>query len=265
MNDNLTAFLEEIAANAWPSVRTQHLDGWRLRYSEDVHSRANSVWPNVDHGQMRLVEKMGAVEAFYKRYGLPARYQISPASEPSDLDDILKERGFALYETVEVQTAVLDHVLACTKPAKVATTHTTLSDDWLAFDNRVAQHAPHRAQIRKQIILSIAPETAFVAVYLEGQIAGIGLGVYERGWLGIFNMLTAPIKRGQGVGTAVLHALSHWAKQQGANHVYLQVVATNTSAQSLYQRTGFTPVYTYHYRVNSQRRIRRELIPQQEK
>ncbi|MEM7118538.1 MAG: GNAT family N-acetyltransferase [Chloroflexota bacterium] len=246
-------FLEEIAANAWPPLRVQHLAEWRLRYSDGVHSRANSVLPNGDDGRLSLDERLTMVEAFYKRLDLPARYQISPAAQPANLDAVLEERGYKLYEPVQVQTAVIDrflsvHLFSQTKTTVRTTIHTALPDAWLAFDNRVAQHSLHRAQVRSQILRQIAPQTAFATAYLEGQIAGIGLGVYERGWLGIFNMLTAPLQRKKGVGTAVLNALAHWAKQQGADHAYLQVVAANIAAQALYRRVGFTYHHSYHYR-----------------
>lgn len=248
MMSSLTQLLEEIAANAWPPLRVQHLAGWRLRFSEGVHSRANSVWPNEDSGHLSLAEKLATVETFYHRYGLPARYQISPASQPASLDSVLEARGYTLYEPVEVQTAVLSATLSQTTSTHSVTIESTLPTDWLDFDVRISQRQPHPAAIRRQIMSYIAPQAAFAAVRQGDDIVGIGLGVYERGWLGIFNMLTDSQRRGEGIGTAVLHALAEWGQQQGATQAYLQVVAANSPAQSLYQHAGFKKAYTYHYR-----------------
>lgn len=249
MNHPTILLLEELAANAWPPLITQHLDGWRLRASQGVHGRANSVWPNDDNGTLPLAEKLAEVEAFYQRRGLPARYQIAPTMQPANLDQLLAERGYELYEPVEVQTAVLPTLLSQTSSTYQATITSITSDDWLAFDNHNHAHTPHQAHIRQQIMRCIGPAAAFAAVHRDGQIVGIGLGVCERGWLGIFNMLTDPEQRRLGVGTAVLHHLAIWASQHHATHAYLQVVASNQPAQALYARAGFTYAYSYHYRL----------------
>ena len=250
MEQSTILLLEELAANAWPPLITQHLDGWRLRASEGVHGRANSVWPNADHGTLPLAEKLAEAEAFYQRRDLPPRYQIAPTMQPADLDHKLAERGYELYEPVEVQTAVLPTLLAQTNSPYTATITPASSEEWLTFDNHHHAHTPHQAHIRTQIMRHIGPAAAFAAVHdNNGRFLGIGLGVCERGWLGIFNMLTDPEVRRMGVGTAVLHHLATWATHHHATHAYLQVVATNRPAQALYARAGFTYAYSYHYRL----------------
>lgn len=250
MEQSTILLLEELAANAWPPLITQHLDGWRLRASEGVHGRANSVWPNADHGTLPLAEKLAEAEAFYQRRDLPPRYQIAPTMQPAELDQHLAERGYELYEPVEVQTAVLPTLLAQTNSPYTATITPASSEEWLTFDNHHHAHTPHQAHIRGQIMRHIGPAAAFAAVHDDdGRILGIGLGVCERGWLGIFNMLTDLEERRKGVGTAVLHHLATWATHHQATHAYLQVVATNRPAQALYARAGFTYAYSYHYRL----------------
>lgn len=249
MNLFTILLLEELAANAWPPLTAQHLDGWRLRASEGVHGRANSVWPNGNHSTLPLAEKLAEVEAFYQRHGLPPRYQIAPTMQPADLDQLLAERGYDLYEPVEVQTAVLPTLLNHTSSTYQATITPTPSEEWLTFDNLHHAHTPHQAHIRSQIMRHIGPAAAFAAVHDNGRILGIGLGVCERGWLGIFNMLTDAEERRKGVGTAVLHHLATWATHHHATHAYLQVVATNRPAQALYARASFTYAYSYHYRL----------------
>lgn len=50
--------------------------------------------------------------------------------------------------------------------------------------------------------------------------------------------------RGQGVGTALLDALSAEARRRNYPAVRLDVIDTNPRAQALYTRAGFTPVKT---------------------
>ena len=96
----------------------------------------------------------------------------------------------------------------------------------------------------------IGPQTAYASVHLDGQIVGIGLGVVERGWLGVFNMRTHEDYRKRGVATAVLHHLAHWGQTESATRIYLQVEQDNANAQRLYQNVGFTTLYAYHYRCS---------------
>lgn len=48
--------------------------------------------------------------------------------------------------------------------------------------------------------------------------------------------------RGQGVGTALLHAISDTAKNRGYKEVRLDVIDTNPRAKALYERQGFKAI-----------------------
>ena len=75
--------LEELAANAVAASGVQLVDGWLLRvWPEAPFRRSNAVLPiRCDPGS--LDERLVLVEEFYRRHGLPVRYQISPAVEPT--------------------------------------------------------------------------------------------------------------------------------------------------------------------------------------
>ena len=81
------ALLEELGTNAWPAERIHTIAGWRLRTTEGVTRRANSVWPNRAEGALSLAERIDAVEAFYEAQGLPACFHISPARHTSRAQD----------------------------------------------------------------------------------------------------------------------------------------------------------------------------------
>jgi ribosomal protein S18 acetylase RimI-like enzyme len=55
----------------------------------------------------------------------------------------------------------------------------------------------------------------------------------------IDGICVAPQARGQGIGTALLHALCDQAQARGYSGVRLDVIAANTPAQRLYRREGF--------------------------
>ena len=250
MTIQLIHYLEELAANAWPADIIQVIDGWRLRYTGNVHRRVNSVWPNVNNGRSPLTHKLELVEAFYQRHHAPARYQICPAAQPSNLDRVLAERGYIIDAPTNVQTAVLSTILNHTTAIYPATINTHFDEDWFNFDVTAAQRNPHTTTVRRGIMQRIGPQAAYALVHLDGQIVGIGLGVVERGWLGVFNMRTHEDYRKRGVATAVLHHLAQWGKTEGATNIYLQVEQNNLTAQRLYEQAGFATLYGYHYRCS---------------
>ena len=106
--------IEAAARDAWPAAQADWVGGWLLRYTYGITRRANSVWPNGDsHGISELTfdERLNEAELFYAVYDMPARFQISPASRPADLDIVLALRGYQRTAETAVQTAKLSVVL----------------------------------------------------------------------------------------------------------------------------------------------------------
>ncbi len=250
MNLERVHLIEELAANAWPAEVNQTLDGWRLRFADGVTSRANSVWPNADGGHVPLAERLDLVEDFYAGHGIPPCYQITPAARPADLDTVLAARGYTTHSFTLVETAALAEVVAATLPRPDVRIDLAdrLSADWLAVYRAVEDVSEHALAVRRGILRRIGPRVGYALARLDGEAVGVGLGVVERGWLGVFCMGTAPAARRRGVGASVLGALAAWACGEGATQAYLQVVRANAAARALYEGAGFAPLYEYHYR-----------------
>jgi RimJ/RimL family protein N-acetyltransferase len=250
MSERLVLLLEELAANAWPAAIVQVVDGWRLRFNWGVTRRANSTWPNAACGLYGLDAKLSLVENWYACRGLPARYQICPASQPPYLDAILAERGYRQEARTCVQTAALATVLQHTSNSLAASVAVTAAFDAAWFDTycQAEQATASTAEERRSIMGRISPPTGYALLSIDEQPAAIGLGVAERGWMGMFCMATQPAFRRRGAATAVLYALAQWGQQQQATQIYLQVMEQNAPARAAYERVGFTTLYHYHYR-----------------
>lgn len=242
--------LEELAANAWPAEMVQVVEGWRLRFNHNVTRRANSVWPNGEGNGLPLEEKLALVEDFYARRGCPARYQICPAAQPAHLDSILAGRGYTCAALTAVQIAPLEAVLAGARANPAYSTHIseTFDQEWFTLYCQAEQVSPQAAAGRRAILQRIAPRAGFALVLAAARPVAIGLGVVERGWLGLFNIVTNPEFRRQGAATAAIRALAQWGQAHHARHIYLQVMADNAPALALYAGLGFERVYHYHYR-----------------
>jgi GNAT superfamily N-acetyltransferase len=76
---------------------------------------------------------------------------------------------------------------------------------------------------------------------------GLATGIKEpsgdppRARFALVGMFVVPGARGQGVGSALVESVADWARERGAQRVYLSVTLTNWSAIRLYQRCGFRP------------------------
>ncbi len=240
--------IEELAANAWPAPVTQVVGGWRLRFAWGVTRRANSVLANDHHGGPRLAERMELVEAFYARRGLPARYQISPASRPGGLDAALADRGYLRRLRVLVLCAPLASVLERLPPPGDRVALAGEPDaDWLETLRALLGYYGDGSAVRRTL-RGVGPPSAYAAIRRHGRPLAIGRAVAERGFAGVYGMATLPEARGQGLGTAVLATLAEWAADHGATRLYLQVDHDNAGAVRLYRHAGFEAVYAYHYR-----------------
>jgi ribosomal protein S18 acetylase RimI-like enzyme len=246
----LIRFIEELAANAWPAEIVQIVDGWRLRFNGNVTRRANSVWPNEAGDHHPLKEKLALVEDFYTRRHCPPRYHICPAAKPANLDKILANHGYISDARTAVQIASLETILTRTEanPAHPVTISSSFNESWFDLYSQGELISPHTAAARRGILQRIGPPTGFALLQIDGQPAAVGLGVAERGWLGLFSLVTRPEFRRQGAAISLIDALTHWGQTHHASRVYLQVMTDNAPALALYARLGFETLYHYHYR-----------------
>jgi hypothetical protein len=129
--------IERCVLNAWPGQEVHALDGWRLRAAGGITGRANSVWPNEHSNALSIADKMAAVEQFYSERGLAPRYQITPAAQPAELDEMLAQRGYQLVSPTYVQVAPLKDVFQSTPPLRLFPTFKVevteqFDEDWFS-------------------------------------------------------------------------------------------------------------------------------------
>jgi N-acetylglutamate synthase len=240
----MIASLEHHAANALPATITEFLDGWRLRYSYEVTRRANSVL--AEHHDGNLEAKLKAVENFYSRFNAKPRFQLCPASQPSELNDVLLTQGYSKIPGAKVQTLGLSNSKFDADVSKVQILERP-NDDWFSVYRAVEKADAHKEKIRTQMLQCTEPKAAFALLHLNGEPAAVGLGVFEEGYTGIFNMATLEQFRGRGAASTVLSALANWGKARQGHTLYLQVSEDNFSAQRVYETLGFRTLYSYWY------------------
>jgi GNAT superfamily N-acetyltransferase len=239
--------IEEVGLNAMQTQRQYFYDGWLLRVSPGKAKRGRSV--NAFFGStLPLAEKIAYCAALYERLGLPLLFRITPFDQPSELETVLAARGFARFDETLVQVAALDQPPEMPPaPADV----TVSAPDVEAFveaagdlrDASAIQRAAHRERL-----LNAPHPRRCVVVHAGERIVCTATVALEDGLAGVFDVVTAPHARGQGLATLACAALLTWAWGRGAHHAYLQVDASNAPALAVYRKFGFATAYTYGYR-----------------
>lgn len=252
MRESSVFEIEEAAFQAWPAEEVVELAGWRLRFTQGVTRRANSVWPNEWRDETPLSERVEAVEAFATARGIAPSFQLTSVAKPAGLDAWLAERGYVIDAPVVVMTRELEGLDEVRASSNVETSVLgTPSADWLFIAIERGRFAKAR-QAFSGILARIGARGAFaLARTSEGPVA-VGLGVIDGAWLGIFNMMTVPEARRRGAARSILAALTTWGLGRGALAAYLQAERDNAPARALYTNAGFTPAYEYHYRTKFQ-------------
>jgi N-acetylglutamate synthase len=246
--------LERSAFDAWPAEEVESQAGWRLRATRGVTRRANSVWTFEATGEACAEERVAYAEAWYTSRHLAPTFQVTDRSRPEGLDSVLAQRGYVVDAPVSIQTAATSDVLATTSRGDAIGRETCVSracsDEWFELSAHRGRFA-RVAGIYRELLQRIGSGARFALARVDGQPVAVGLGVVDRGWMGIFAMLTLPSVRRAGAARAVLAGLADSARDEGIEALYLQVERGNAAAIALYAGATFRELYGYHYRVGA--------------
>lgn len=238
--------IEELSLTAWPSLQTLYDDGWVLRFANGYTRRANSVNP-IYPSAVDPSAKIRRCETIYGQRGLPTVFKMTPQAQPSGLDDLLAEAGYTHEAATSVQTLALNQLEAPSLPD--VRLSPTCSDDWQAAFCRMNSIPERHTATMRRMLESIPAQTCYAALYAGESLAAVGLGVADGGYVGLFDIVTAPELRRQGFGRQLVLHLLGWGQSAGAQTAYLQVMYNNDPARQLYAALGFREVYPYWYRV----------------
>ncbi|ONH58526.1 GNAT family N-acetyltransferase [Frankia sp. CcI49] len=242
--------LEGLAHRAWPPLRERNFAGWVLRESAGSSRRGNSVWARGDVPD--LADGLRVVRSFYEAAGLPATFQVTPVARPAGLLDALDDAGYDDAGPTDVCVAPLTGLLVTRPDPAGARLEITCADRpdarWIGVAGQVLTTFAAQLTGSLAVLTAMRLPQRYLTLLLDGNPVGVGRGVLDRGWLGIYSMATLPVARGLGVAGRVLAELARWAREGGADQAYLQVERDSADARGLYTRRGFRPVYEYSYR-----------------
>lgn len=241
--------LEEFAANAWPASIVQHVDGWRLRWGPEGTYRTRSVWPNDGSHGLPLADRLALAERFYAARDLPARFQISPAMQPFDLDARLAALGWIVEKPSQVLVAQDLAQMPRNQGAVPVVLESAPSPVWIAAYAALQGFSGAKLDERARLFARIGPACVYAHVTDARGALAAGFSVLERGWWGLYSLAVRSNARRRGIGATIVARIAEHCATRGASRGYLQVEADNPGALSLYARLGYRPHHAYHYRT----------------
>jgi ribosomal protein S18 acetylase RimI-like enzyme len=242
---DLARGLEERCFNAWPALRTMLVDGWVLRLS-DGHTRRNNSATTFAPSSLPARTALDLVEATFRREGARPVVRLTPFAA-ADVAPELAARGYVDEDATWVMAASAPVSAAAASETAGLEIRLTraLEEEWTQAAMIAYGHGAAGARSLRRTLPLILPDHAYVTVSCEGKALAFGLGVAERGWIGLYDLVVDPAARGRGLGSAMIAALRAWGAEQGAPRAYLQVRAANLGARALYARLGFRDVFRY--------------------
>ncbi|MCK5390490.1 MAG: GNAT family N-acetyltransferase [Candidatus Thorarchaeota archaeon] len=238
--------IEYLASHCWPGKEIERYKGWIIHWNDAVTWRANSVLP-IGEPSVILEDAIDYVIKFYEERSTPAAFKMTEESKPENLEETLEEMGFVKFMNTYLQTIPID-VLVCLDP-RVGVDLLRVTDESIDTLIHRSKRTEFELEIRREIIHRIEGEKKIARVMIDGQIAGVGLGVVEEDMLGLFSVRTLPEYQHRGVAWSISCALGMWGEETGASTAFLQVEADNIPALELYDSMGFKTQYTYWYRI----------------
>jgi ribosomal protein S18 acetylase RimI-like enzyme len=236
--------LESRLINAWPSFDYQVYEGWLLRLAKGYSKRANSATPLVPGARLDDALMSTMVEHFIAENVRPT-FRLTSLEAP-DVDALLARRGFQLIEPTRVLTKRIPE--ECTVDTAIIL-EPKVSQRWVRESAQAYGGDKANDAVLIEIVSRIRQTAAFATLDLDDRYVAWGLGVVERGYVGLYDIVVAPELRGIGLGRRVVTSLMAWGRDAGAHTAYLQVREDNEVALALYQALGFEPAYRYTHRV----------------
>jgi GNAT superfamily N-acetyltransferase len=208
--------------------------------------RAHSAVPLSHQLETAPDETLQHIVQQYQRHGQAPVFRLPDTA--SGLHEALQNLGFKPHQPTWVQVAnVAD--MASSWPPDASAWQVTVSCQpdaaWQSvFLGTGFDPVDAAARVRN---LSRATHSLYLQVMRNGQAVACGAASISHGWLGVHGMRTAASSRRQGLAAAILREMAVRAQGLGLTRAFLQVDASNTSAQDLYQRVGFRPAWRYAY------------------
>lgn len=242
--------LETIAFKAWPASIKQTYGSWIIRSNDGVTKRANSVFTlgEIPNEKTWLKD----IEKTYKEHSHQSCFYISELT-PIEVDAKLRAHHYLKEGEMYLMKARSKRVRNLIKKRKdICITYCSeVKDQWIYDFLRLESYSKKLFSAYKQIFTNIKLNKCFITIRQKNsnEVVALGTIATDRGWGYLSNIVVNEKVRRQGLALQLLRALASWGIENGATHLFLQVLKSNKPALKLYERLQFQYVSSSHYRV----------------
>lgn len=250
MNEQEIAFYEELQANAFPALQTVMYDGWSVRFGGGFTYRVNCANPMYPE-TLGAAEKVAYVENLYRQSSLhKAIFKLHEGMDDAQCaacQALLDQRG---YDTQRRGNIFLCDLTAFDRAPKAAVTVAgTMSDTWLEGFLTMNGTSDAQRDAAMAMLKNIHYPIAAASIWEDSRMVACGLGVIERGNVGLYDIFVDASCRRRGLGGDICTAIMRAGKDQGCTRAYLQVLSDNLGARAMYYGLGYWETYEYWFRT----------------
>jgi ribosomal protein S18 acetylase RimI-like enzyme len=236
--------IEEAALRAWPAAQQLLFDGWVARLSDGYTKRANSALLLYPQSDSLTAYTVSRIESLYQSQSLPVIFRLLSFTMPHGFAAGLISRGYRPADPTLVMARKLGPEIEPDPAVRLLDIETGI-EAHARMNNLSASILPgHRA-----ILERITSGLSFVGLFAGDDLAACGLSVVDGPLVGLFDIVTDLAHRRKGYGARLVRGMLADAAQRGATTAYLQVIAANAPAITLYRSLGFEQSYSYDYRI----------------
>lgn len=237
--------LETLSFRALPALSSRLYDGWLLRFSRGYTRRANCVNP-LYGSSVDIHDKIDLCEDLFAKAELPAIFKLTPAVQPDNLEEVLLKRGYHEQPTGLTHVFTSSDLSMAERDARVGFSE-AYNTGWLGRFADLDGMNEDETAIYAAMLKELYAVHIYASISVGEHRVALGRAVFEDGWVSIFDVVTDPRYRRQGLARTMMRTLLDWGQRQGAERAFLQVEAANTAAFQLYSDLGFQKAYSYRY------------------
>ena len=237
------AELEALSTLTWPPREIKEMGQWRLRISDGVTYRANSVFvagpPPFGEPGVAIEDAVEQVEKIYAASQLPAVFHlITPTYQ--EFADYLIDKGWK--EKVGAAFMVCD----ITDSSEIAGTLIEKNLTLLNEDSPTPEFlALHNDEILEAIMNSYPAR--YLSICSDGITIATARMAISDSWAIVTRLFVSESHRRQGLAELLMQACLGYSHAQGIEKMCLQVDRSNIGAQALYEKLCFRVHHTYSF------------------
>jgi GNAT superfamily N-acetyltransferase len=237
------AELEALSTLTWPPREIKEMGQWRIRISDGVTYRANSVFvagpPPFGEPGFDIDNAIDQVEKIYAASQLPAVFHlITPTYQ--EFADYLLNKGWK--EKVGAAFMVCD----ITDSPDIADTLMEKNLTLLIEDAPTPEFlALHQDEILETIMNSYPAR--YLSISSDGMTIATARMAISESWAIVTRLIVSESHRRQGLAELLMQACLGYSQAEGVQKMCLQVDRSNIGAEALYEKMGFRVHHTYSF------------------